>query len=173
MDRQAPQTAWDIEALEVAEQHKLSMRDARNYVILARLKQGDTRPYSDWTIAGHVPSRGVLIALAVMMARGDSPRFDASGSDDAELREVADIFRLSLKVTGKGKRTPDPNNITRDRRLALEVLKLISIENKSYEEALDIVTDWWKGEGESRDSVEKAYKAYKNFYGTNSGASVP
>lgn len=165
-----PGTAWDIEALLVARDHGRSIGNARDLVILDWLAKGDTRPFADWIMGGHVPSREVLQALAVMMTRGDNPRFDPAGFADPKMREIAEIFPLSIEVTGKGKRGRDPERVQRDHGIALAVAKEMA-GGSSYDEALSTVTDWLPSVGVfvERDAVEKAYKAHKpKRSGTNS-----
>lgn len=155
-----PGTAWDIEALLVTRDHGRSIGDARDLVILDWLAKGDTRPFADWIMCGHIPSREVLLALAVMMTRGDNPRFDPAGFADPKMREIAEIFPLSIEVTGR--RVRDPERGQRGRGIALAVAKEMT-RGSSYNEALDTVTDWLPSVGVflGRDAVEKAYKAHK------------
>ncbi|MBR1209467.1 hypothetical protein [Bradyrhizobium sp. JYMT SZCCT0180] len=165
-----PGTAWDIEALLVARDRGRSIGNARDLVILDWLAKGDTRPFADWIMCGHVPSREVLLALAVMMTRGDNPRIDPAGLEDPKMREIAEIFPLSIEVTGKGKRGRNLERIQRDRGIALAVAKEMAV-GSSYDQALSAVTDWLPSTGVflERDAVEKAYKAHKpKRSGTNS-----
>lgn len=167
---ETPGTPWDIEALAVARDHGRSIGNARDIVILDWLTKGDTRPFADWTMCGHVPSQEVLLALAVMMTRGDNPRFDPAGLRDPKLREIAEIFPLSIEVAGKGKRKGDLAVEQKNRIVAREFWR-IRAAGVGYGPALDQVTDWLSeiGIGMSRDAVEKASKQYKpEAYGTNS-----
>jgi hypothetical protein len=167
---ETPGTPWDIEALEVARDRGRSVSDARDIVIKDWLTEGDTRPFADWIMCGHVPSREVLLALAVMMTRGDNPRFDPAGFADPKMREIAETFPLRIEVKGKGSRGRDLAWVQRDRRVAREVDGVMT-RGSSYNEALDTVTNWLSGIGigMGRDAVEKAYKAHKpRRSGTNS-----
>lgn len=155
-------TAWDIRAAEVARDHNQSMDDARNYVILEWLREGDTRAFCSWILRGHLPSPNVLRAIAVMMARADNAKFCPAGFDDPEMSEIAELFPLGLKVTRKGKRGRDLEIVERDKRAALEVAKEMA-RGSGYDRALDVVTSWLPKVGVhiERDAVEKAYKAHK------------
>ena len=170
-----PGTPWDIEAISVSEVHQRSIGNARDIVILDWLTKGDTRPFAAWVMRGHLPSKEVLLALAVMMARSDNPAFAASRINDPNIREVAQLFPLGLGVTGKGRRTGDPANATRDRLIAREVAKAMA-SARSRESAADFVTEWLAGCGihMGSDNVEKAYKSHRlMFSGTKAGQSVP
>jgi hypothetical protein len=172
---ETPGTAWDIEALLVARQHDRSIGNARDIVILDWLAKGDTRPFADWIMCGHVPSREVLLALAVMMTRGDNPRFDPAGFADPKMREIAEIFPLSIEVRGKGGRGADLANVGRNRRIALEVARAMA-RGLTREGAVETVANWLAEIGihMGTDNIEKAYKAHKSeVVGTNSRYSVP
>ena len=172
---ETPGTAWDIRAIEVTKSSGVSMDDARNYVIMERLKVGDTRPFADWIMCGHRPSPGVLRAVAVMMTRGDNQRFDPAGLGDPDLIEIAEVFPLSLVAVGNGKRKGDLDVEQKNRIVAREFWRLRA-EGVGYGPALDQVTEWLSeiGIGMSRDAVEKASKQYRpKACGTNSGQSVP
>ncbi|MET3841387.1 hypothetical protein [Bradyrhizobium sp. OAE829] len=159
-----PGTAWDIEALLAARDHGLSVDHARNIVILDWLAKGDTRPFADWIICGHVPSREVLLALAVMMTRGDNPRFDPAGFVNPKMREIAAIFPLSIKVNGKVSRGADLENVVRDKGIALEVRRSMEDDGLSREKAIERLTDDLASIGVHMggDNIEKAYKAHKS-----------
>lgn len=172
---ETPGTPWDIEALEVARDYGRSIVNARDIVILDWLMKGDTRPFADWVMYEHVPSREVLLALAVMMTRADNPRFDPPGLGDPKLIEVAKMFTLGLEVRGKGKRTPDPATIVRNRYIAREVARAMQ-RGLSREKAVGFVTDWLTGIGiyMGTDAVEAAYKKHKaEIVGMDSHQSVP
>lgn len=121
-------------------------------------------------MCGHVPSREVLLALAVMMTRADNPRFDPAGLADPKMREIAEIFPLGIEVSGKGKRKRNLANIVRDKRIALEVAKAMA-KPMTLEKAAEFVADWLDGIGigMGTDAIVKAYKAHKaDIVGTNS-----
>lgn len=170
-----PGTAWDIEALDVARDHRLSMEDARNQVILHWLRQGDMRPFADWIMCGHVPCRDVLLALSVMMTRGDNSRFDPAGLPD-RLRKIAEVFPLSIKVAGREIRGGNLANGVRDRIIAREVAKEMA-RGLTLEKAVCSVTGWLAEECRihlGTDAVEKAYKNHKDkVVDTKSRKSVP
>lgn len=171
----APGTAWDIEALAVARDHGRSIDNARDLVILDWLSKGDTRPYAEWIMGGHVPSRVVLVALAVMMTRGDNPRFDPAGLADPKMREIAEVFPLRLEVAGKGRRSSDLANLVRDRTIAREVANEMR-RGLTREGAISSVADWLAtcGVHMGSDAVEKAYKTHKDgLVSTNKRKSVP
>lgn len=159
-----PSRAWDIEALHAARDHGRSISNARDLVILDWLAKGDTRPFADWIMCGHVPSREVLLALAVMMTRGDSPRFNPAGFADPKMREIAEIFPLGIKVTGKGKREADLENVTRDIGIALAVRRGMEDDGLSQRKAIERLTDDLASIGVhmGSDNIEKAYKAHKS-----------
>ncbi len=63
---------WEIDTVDAMRDHGLPEGEARDLVILDWLSRGDTKPFYDFILCGHQPSRRVLQALAIMLMRGDS-----------------------------------------------------------------------------------------------------
>lgn len=159
-----PEHEWDGEAIDVARDHGRSIGNARDLVIMDWLLKGDTRPLSDWLMRGHVPSAEVMKALAVMLVRGH-PDADQKWFDNPAVKETAEIFTLGLTVVGKGKRSGDPVNHARDKRIALEAARLMASE-KTEDEAFKEVSEWAYRIGirsMGYDNVKKIYQKNKRL----------
>lgn len=142
---------WDALVLGLQDEAGITVAAARDRVILHRLAQGDTRPFFDFVLRGHAPSRDVIVTLAVMMTKADSP--------DALTPELNAATQYSLKVTGKrrGDRS-NPETETRDYFIGRAVAKLIDGGEK-YDAAIGAVHAWLPSVGVNvgQQTVRDAY----------------
>jgi len=142
---------YDLEAQVLHDETGIPLSQARDRVILNWLADGDTRPYFDWVLAGHVPSRDVMVYLAAMMAKADSP--------DCLPPEAQQLTKYGLGITGR--KRGDRSNLEIDRRdffIGREVAKRIASGEK-YEAAIEAVHAWLPSVGlhVGRQTVRDAY----------------
>jgi hypothetical protein len=126
--------AWDVQAGGVHEETGEPIEAARDHVILWWLRKGDTRPFYDWVLSGHTPSREVVVTLAAMMAQADSP--------DALSSKLEAAVPYALRVAGKrrGDRS-NPEVDARDYFIGREVARRIA-DGDGYESAISTVHGW-------------------------------
>ncbi|MCG5237126.1 hypothetical protein [Xanthobacter oligotrophicus] len=134
MSEKLPSSGWDIFAQVLCDENDLSIADARDRVILIWLENGDTRPFYDWVLLGHRPSREVVVTLAVMMAKADHPE-----RLSPEVRAVA-LFGLSVTGRQRG-RQPNMETAVRDHVIGRQVFILIKAGEK-YDVAISAVHSW-------------------------------
>lgn len=97
---------WEIDEFEIKERKGVPDAEARNFVIMQWLRKGDTRPFYDWVLCGHRPSREIIEAVAHMMMRADSPGYDPANTDNPDL---AASLPYGLAVNyGSAGRPPNP-----------------------------------------------------------------
>ncbi len=150
-----PGTPWDIRVDQLIREFGATQQDARDLVILDWLIKGDTVPFTAFVLQGHVPGGEVIKYVALMM----NP---AKGTDETV------PFALEVSSRGRKGRRPDPRIEARGKLTAQYVERLMK-EGKSYNEAVDIVTQIIVKDqidkyvdAEPRDTVEKYYKRYKS-----------
>lgn len=150
-------TPWQIDALDAEKDHNLSITDACDRVILDWLSRGDTKPFYDFVLSGHLPSVRVLQALAYMMMRGDPDcNFDPTKTSDPDLAET---FPYALAVNSKRKgRRGNGWKQTRDRHIAKAVAHYMA-DGSSYDGAISSVREWLESIGiqVSMQTVRDAY----------------
>ncbi|MBN8978922.1 MAG: hypothetical protein J0I08_20840 [Rhizobiales bacterium] len=87
-------TAWDAEAQALHDESGEPLNVTRDRVILRWLiNSGDTRPFYSWVLNGHTASSEVILVVAAMTARADSPNALSS--------ELLNAVPYGLKITGK------------------------------------------------------------------------
>ena len=150
-----PGTPWDIHVDQRMQENNLSQEAARDVVIIEWLRKGDTIPFTAFVSVGHIPSIEIIKYIALMM---NPPE----GTDE--------LMPFSLVISSRGRkgRRPDPVIEARGKLTAQYVERLMK-EGKSYNEAVDIVTQIIVEDQidkyvdtEPRDTVEKDYKRYKS-----------
>ena len=150
-----PGTAWDIRVDQLMQKANVTQKLARDYVILEWLSKGNTVPFTALVLQGHAPGDDVIKYVAWMM----NP---AKGTDETV------PFALVVSSRGRKGRRPDPR-IEQRGKLTTQYVEHLMKEGKSYNEAVDIVTQIIVEDQidkyvdtEPRDTIEKDYKRYKS-----------
>lgn len=146
-----PGTPWDIRVDQLMQENNFPQEAARDWVIADWLYKGNTTPFTEFVLQGHIPSNEIIKYVALMM----NP---LAGTDKTP------PFALVVSSRGRKGRPPDPEIEMRGKLTAQYVERLMK-EGKSYDEALFEVAEVL-GEGLDsdipRDTVEKDYKRYKS-----------
>jgi hypothetical protein len=153
--------AWDIAARLLVDDEGIPVPAARDTVILEWLREGDTRPFYDWVLCGHVPSQAVLTALAYMMFRADSDRFDPALMPH---QDFAASLRYGLEVRRPGSGRPrDMERELLGRLAGRQASKLMDEGAKGRDDADPSVRDFLAecGANVSLGTVEAARKEYR------------
>lgn len=65
--------------------NRAAISTARDVVILEWLRKGETRPFYDWILCCHRSSQEVLEAVAYMIFRADSSKFDPAKTSEIRI----------------------------------------------------------------------------------------
>ena len=94
-----PGTPWDIRVDQLMQENNFPQEAARDWVIADWLYKGNTTPFTEFVLQGHIPSNEIIKYVALMMN-------SLAGTDDKTARVKGHLRTEVCSKPRRRRRTP-------------------------------------------------------------------